>query len=385
MRTTLAFRFEIVLTCLLWLSAANCSAQNARVTFSVVIPGSTPKNALIFITGNDTALGEWNPGKIELSRKSDSVWTRQFIVKNGYSLEYKVTRGAWNAQAVYEKGKIPDNGRLHVQGDTEIVIRPLSWSDGAIGISGGITGTVRYHRGLKGAGLRYARDLIVWLPPSYAKDLNRRYPVLYMQDGQNIIDPKTSFLGDDWRVDEVADSLIRAKMMQEIIVVGIYNSPDRMIEYSDSGLGRVYADFVVNVVKPLIDSAYRTLPDRANTAVMGSSLGGLVSFLFAWWYPDVFSEAGCLSSVFSYNDGKILREVESYNGSRKEIKIYLDCGGVAGEATLKPGLDKMTELLGKKGYRDGIDFVHFYDAAAEHNERAWAARIWRPLEFFFGN
>ena len=360
-------------------------AQHVQVSFKVVTPHTTPANAKVFIAGNDSLLGNWDPGKVELHRMNDSVCDGTFNFDRGAELEYKITRGGWNVQAVYQTGTIPGNNRLVVRGDTDVVVRPMMWSDAMARASGRITGTVRYIRELKGKGLRYARDIIVWLPPSYQKDPSRRYPVLYMHDGQNIIDPVTSFGGYDWRVDEVADSLIGAGKIQELIVVGIYNSPDRMKEYSDSDLGKVYADFVVNVVKPRIDSSYRTLPDRSNTAIMGSSLGGLVSFLFAWWHPEVFSKAGCLSSVFSYNDGKILREVEEYSGPRKNIRFYMDCGGVAGEASLKPGMDKMVYLLRAQEYIEGKDFEVLYDASAEHNERAWASRIWRPLEFFFGH
>ena len=376
--------YPIAAVLLLVLLLTTLKSQDVHVKFAVMVPPSTPKDSKIFIAGNDEILGNWNPGGVELIRQNDSLWQREFTFRKGQELEYKITRGAWNVQAVYQNGQIPGNSRLKAETDTEVVIRPAMWSDDMAGAAGGITGTVRYHRDLRGAGLRYARDLIVWLPPSYENERNRHYPVLYMHDGQNIIDPKTSFAGFDWHVDEVADSLIRAHKMKEIIIVGIYNSPDRTIEYSNAPTGRAYAEFVVRVVKPLIDSTYRTLPDRLHTAVMGSSLGGLVSFLFAWWYPDVFSMAGCLSSVFSYNGGKALKEVKDYDGPKKVIKLYMDCGGYAGEASLKPGMDKMIELLRSKGYTEGVDFESFYDPSAEHSERAWAARVWRPLEFFFG-
>jgi predicted alpha/beta superfamily hydrolase len=378
-------RYLVVCIWLPLFVVAQCNTQAVHVTFKVITPVSTPRHSKIYVAGNDNLLGNWNPGAVGLNKENDSVWTGTFSFRKGRDLEYKITRGGWNNQAIYEDGQIPGNSRLTAYIDTEVIIRPLSWSDIGFKAQGGILGAVRYHGGLKGEGLRFKRDLIVWLPPSYEKKPGRRYPVLYMHDGQNIIDPSTSFAGYDWRMDEVADSLIRAGKMKEIIIVGIYNSPDRMIEYSDTTTGRAYADFVVHIVKPLIDSTYRTLPDRSNTAVMGSSLGGLVSFLFAWWYPDVFSEAACLSSVFSYNGGRILSEVEAYKGPRKGIRIYVDCGGYAGEAMLKPGMDKMVGLLRDKGYMEGRDLERFFDASAEHSERAWAARVWRPLEFLFGD
>jgi predicted alpha/beta superfamily hydrolase len=206
-------------------------------------------------------------------------------------------------------------------------------------------------------------------------------PVVYMHDGQNIIDPRTSFAGIDWQMDEVADSLIRQGAMEEIIIVGISSSPDRMLEYSDTTLGRAYASFVVNELKPLIDSTYRTRSDRRNTAVMGSSMGGLISFLFVWWHPEVFSKAACLSSAFLWEDNKVLHQVESAKELPHDIAIYLDCG--TAESRLLPGFKQMHKLLGEKGLIEGKTLMGFLDEGATHNERAWARRVWRPLVFFF--
>ncbi len=359
-------------------------SQNARITFQVVTPTTIPSAENVFVTGNDSTLGLWNPGKVSLAKYDDSTWIGEFLFPRGKELEFKFTRGTWNTQAIYEAGVIPANSRLTVRNDTVILIRPLSWIDEMTPQEEGITGTVHYVRDLRGDGLAYDRDLIVWLPPSYEQDSSKHYPVLYMQDGQNIIDPRTSFAGYDWRVDETCDSLIRNRKMREIIVVGIYNSPDRMTEYSNSEVGHTYARFVANVVKPLIDSTYRTLPERENTAVMGSSLGGLISFLLAWWYPHVFSKAACLSPVLSYNQEATFKEVESDTSKARGIKIYIDCGGIGAEATLKPGVDRMAHLLDTQGFKKGVNYVSFYDGTAEHNERAWAARLWRPLMFFFG-
>jgi predicted alpha/beta superfamily hydrolase len=172
--------------------------------------------------------------------------------------------------------------------------------------------------------------------------------------------------------------------MEEIIIVGIYNTADRTPEYSDSELGRAYLGFVVNELKPMIDQTYRTKPDAKNTAVMGSSMGGLSAFLFAWKRPEVFSKAGCLSSAFLVDDNRILKEVRNYSGAKKPIRVYLDDGSEGLEASLKPGFDEMVELLERKGYKQGIDLEYFHDAGAEHNERAWAGRLWRPLLFLFG-
>lgn len=246
-----------------------------------------------------------------------------------------------------------------------------------------VVGAVQYHHGLVGEGLQYGRDLIVWLPPSYGKSRRRRYPVLYMHDGQNLFDPAASFLGYDWQADETADALIRKKKMKEIIIVGISSTPDRLSEYSDAPLGRCYARFLVSVVKPFIDATYRTKPDRKNTAVMGSSMGGLISFLLVWRYPEVFSQAGCLSTALARDeDRQLFEEIKVYSGPRKRVRIYLDVGGK--EPALIPGYRALVALLRKKGYAKGRDLACFFDRRAVHNERAWANRLWRPLTFMFG-
>lgn len=359
-------------------------AQQKELAVRVVTPKSTPRDANIFIAGNYDSLGAWNPGAVKMKRENDSVWSFQSSFAEGSRIEFKITRGSWNNEALYQPETIPANVVVILRHDTTVVLHPVSWRDLGFRFEGGITGTVKYHRGLKSPALPNPRDAVVWLPPSYGKEASKRYPVLYMHDGQNIIDPSTSFAGFDWRVDEVADSLIRSGSIQEIIIVGIYNTQDRGPEYSDTPLGRAYADFVVHTLKPMIDSAYRTKPDRKNTAVMGSSMGGLISFLFAWWHPDVFSMAGCLSSAFLVDSNKILSDVRAYTGTKKDIRIYLDNGSEGLEAQLKPGYDEMIEILKTKGYVKGIDLEYFYDDGAEHNERAWARRVWRPLVFMFG-
>ncbi|MDZ7314131.1 MAG: alpha/beta hydrolase-fold protein [candidate division KSB1 bacterium] len=364
--------------------ATGCFSQKQEVTFNVIIPVATPAESKVYIAGNNATLGNWDPGRVELQRKSDSLRSLTCQFSKGLFVEFKITRGSWNTQAIYNEGVIPGNFQFVVNADTAITIRPLTWSDLAFKSGGGITGTVKYHRGLKSEKLRHPRDVIVWLPPSYEQETQKRYPVLYMHDGQNIIDPSTSFIGYDWHVDEVADSLIRAQEIEEIIVVGIYNTPDRNAEYSDTELGRAYADFVIKQLKPMIDSTYRTKPDAQNTAVMGSSMGGLISFLFVWWHPEVFSKAGCLSSAFLVDDNKILKEVRAYTGPKKDIRVYLDVGSEGLDARLKPGYDEMVALLLEKGYVKGVDLEYFYDIGAEHNERAWARRLWRPVRFMFG-
>lgn len=241
-----------------------------------------------------------------------------------------------------------------------------------------IVSKVEYHRKFYSKILNNRRDIIVWLPPSYKKKTEKRYPVLYMQDGQNIMDPKTAYIGIDWQTDETAARLIKAGELQEIIIVGIYNTPERLEEYSDSPKGKNYMKFMVEQLKPFIDKYYRTKPDKEYNAVMGSSMGGLISFLVAWNYPDVFGKTACLSSSFYYDNDKAINMVANYTGEKKKIKIYIDHG----EDGLPRGQKMFCELT-QKGYLIGTDIDYYYSPGADHTESEWARRLQRPLLFFF--
>jgi predicted alpha/beta superfamily hydrolase len=243
---------------------------------------------------------------------------------------------------------------------------------------------VRYHREIKSSLLPYARDVIVWLPPSYWTNRRKRYPVLYVHDGQNMIDPATSFIGVPWGVDRVAKRLIKKGVIKEFIAVGIYNTRDRETEYAGGPRGKYYARFLVKQLKPLIDKTYRTLPDPKKTANLGGSMGGLISFLIAWWYPDICPNAGCFSSAFLWRHNSIIKEVAAYKKPKKNIRIYLDCGTRNLDRFLLPGYKLMVDTLIEKGYRKGVDLDYFFDKDGDHTERDWSRRLWRPLTFFFG-
>lgn len=243
-----------------------------------------------------------------------------------------------------------------------------------------IVGKVEYHKDFTSSLLDNKRDIIVWLHSGYnpQKNPDKNYPVVYMHDGQNIFDPKTSYAGADWRVDETVTKLIKQKKIKEIIVVSIYNTHDRLEEYSWSDKGQKYLKFIIEELKPFIDSNYKTMPGKENTAIMGSSMGGLISFYAAWHHPEVFSMAGCLSSSFYFNNDRSIKQVEFYNGPKKQVKFYIDHG----EDGLIRG-QKMFCLLTQKGYVVGTDIDYYYAPGAEHNEKEWASRLERPLLFFF--
>lgn len=364
---------------LLFLSGIS-TAQEDRIRVSFELFSDVlPDDATVYVTGSHEQIGNWNPMGLQLDFVGSGIWTRSVYFDKPVNLEYKFTLGTWEGEAANISGlplpnfnaKVTDSQTL-----THVVVR---WTDGQKPVlKGQITGTVNYHRGIKGAGLQ-DRDVIVWLPPDYEENPTVRYPVLYMQDGQNIVDPATSSFGVDWQIDETLDSLITGGKINAMIVVGIYNTSDRTYEYTPGDKGTAYMELVAKTIKPMIDKTYRTLPDRANTYVGGSSAGGIISFMLVWTYPEIFSKALCMSPAFKTPEGfeyqfdfvRVVRESKP----RKNVTFYLDNGGVGLEAALQPGIDDMIQALREKEYVFGKHFMMKKDAVASHNEAAWAQRF----------
>ena len=217
----------------------------------------------------------------------------------------------------------------------------------------------------------------VYYPAGYDENTRHRYPVLYMQDGQNLFFPEEAFGGHEWRVDETMDRLDRMNAVVETIVVGIAPA-DRMRDYSAPGY-EAYGRGIVQQLKPRIDARVRSYTGPHHTAVMGSSLGGVASLYLAWQYPEHFGMAGCLSSTFGVMDDLFHRiAVEP----RRDIAVYLDSGWPRDnfDAT-----NAMRDLLIARGYQLGVDLLQFSFPDGIHHEQSWAARLHLPLQFFFGS
>ena len=216
----------------------------------------------------------------------------------------------------------------------------------------------------------------VFLPPGYYENTLKRYPVLYMHDGQNLFLKEEAFLGNTWRADEVLTVLDQMNAIEEVIVVGIHPN-QREREYTLPGYEE-YGRFLVETLKPLIDAKYRTLAGPSDTAVMGSSLGGVVSFYLGWQWPEVFGKVACLSSTFTLRDDLLDRV---FAEPKRNIRIYLDSGwpGDNYEATRS-----MRDRLIWKGYRPGSELFYLAFPEAKHDENAWAARSPIPFQFLFG-
>ncbi|HUR82521.1 MAG TPA: alpha/beta hydrolase-fold protein [Thermoanaerobaculia bacterium] len=234
-----------------------------------------------------------------------------------------------------------------------------------------------------------SRRITVYLPAGYDERDDRRYPVLYMQDGQNLFDPDRAYVpGNHWRLQEAADAAIGDRTAAPMIIVGVdHAGPGRMDEYTPvrdkkhSGGGRAadYARFVIEELKPAIDARFRTLPDAANTGIGGSSLGGLVSMYLALKHPEVFRKAAVMSPSVWWGDRDIVNAVEVFEGALP--RLWLDIGGREGMEALND-TRTLRDRIAAKGWSDDT-FRFFEDRRGDHSERAWARRVRQALEFLF--
>jgi predicted alpha/beta superfamily hydrolase len=254
-----------------------------------------------------------------------------------------------------------------------------------------------YHPDFASRFLPHPRPLVVWLPPGYDDEPDRRYTVLYLHDGQNLFDPDTAFGGVPWGCDVTADRLIRAGEVRPVILVGVGNTRDRMREYGPRrpGMHRKddrsadYGRFLVEEVKPAIDGTYRTSAGPTATAVGGSSMGGLISLHLAKWYPGVFGMCMAMSPSLWWDGEYFLRDIGTKPGWLNTCRIWLDMGGREGHTRVM----QRAGVLRARRLADAIQVVGVERAGrlkyvevpeGEHNEWAWGARFGEALKWLFG-
>ncbi len=247
-----------------------------------------------------------------------------------------------------------------------------------------------------------ARNVQVYLPACYAATSAPRCAVLYMHDGQNLFDPATSFIGVDWAVQTALEQLLAAQRVRPTIIVGIWNTPQRLPEYMPAKpcalitnpamratftkrygkpLSDEYLRFIVTELKPFIDARYRTQPDCANTFIMGSSMGGLISAYALCEYPQVFGGAGCLSTHWPAGDGVMIDYLRGALPDPATHKLYFDHGTETLDATYAQFQRRVDDVVRAAGYIDGTNWLTRRFPGHEHSERAWRARVHIPLAF----
>jgi len=269
------------------------------------------------------------------------------------------------------------------------MVDPISEAPAAT--TGEISTNLRKHPGFQSEFLSDPRNLVVYVPPGYGQEVDRRYPVLYLHDGQNLFEGATAFVpGQDWHVSDTAEELITAGVIEPLIIVGIYNTGrHRIDEYTPTrdrrqragGDAALYGRMLTRELKPFIDRTYRTLPDPANTGLGGSSLGGLVTLYLGVQHPDVYGKLAVLSPSVWW-DNRVILKLVRLTDPKPRLLIWLDIGTSEGGKTVRDARELRDELL-KAGWVLGSDLIYAEIPEAGHNEAAWAERVGPFLHFLF--
>ena len=371
------------------------AAQAVPVTFQVTVPSETPAGDPVYIAGDFQG---WNPGDPahRLTESGPLLYEVTLDPAVGTTLQYKFTRGDWGKVEKGPNGEEIPNRVHQVTGEETLELIVASWAD--LPANSTVTGDVSL---ISVPGFLGGRRVWVYLPPQYHDEPERRYPVLYMLDGQNVFDQATSFAGE-WEVDESCELLIAAEQMAPIIVVAIANGEaGRIDEYTPwhdpdfqggmGGGGEAHLQAFIDFLIPHIDATYRTLTGPEHTGLAGSSLGGLMSLYAAYAHPETFGRLGALSPSIWWYDQELLAFASAQ--PKPSSWIYMDMG------TLEPGyfldgdgngvadavdeLRALRDVMTGQGFVLDEDLMVVEDEGGSHNEAAWAARFPVTLQFLF--
>lgn len=363
------------------------SLLHSQVTFIIdSLPAYTPPQDLIYIAGN---FNGWDPGDAVyvLSKNEDQKWLITLdSATEGTVIQFKFTRGSWETVEKGAQGQELGN-RLFTfgNGDTVHVII-YNWAQGG---GGGSTATENVHimaDNFEMPQLGRTRRIWIYLPPDYSTS-GTNYPVLYMQDGQNLFDDSTSFVGE-WHVDETLNTL-SGQGYKVPIVIGIEHGGDyRLDEYTPwahqlygGGNGDLYVEFIVQTLKPYVDQNYRTYTGRDFNGIIGSSLGGLISHYGAIAYQDVFSKAGIYSPSYWFSDSVYSFTREA--GRQDAMRIYMMCGGAEQQGTISDMIDMQDTLLQAGFSEDEISLTVI--PGGQHNETLWSGDFGNAYKWLFAS
>lgn len=369
--TKCCLRSGFVLLSVFYFSSSAFS-QEYRLHLSVKSIATSHLEDTIYVAGN---FNEWNPGnkKYQLTKNNDNyIIDIPGLKEDVY--EFKFTRGDWSKGEVHKDGAGVNNHIVKLNSDTTLEYTIEAWQDDFKSLER--THSASPHVSVLDTAfvipqLNTTRRVWIYLPEGYSDKKNKKkYPVLYMHDGQNLFDNYTSAFGE-WGVDECLDTLIRDGK-PPCIVVGIDCGPKRMNEYNPydfekfgEGEGAKYVDFLVKTLKPFIDKHYRTLKSKESTVVAGSSMGGLISYYAMLTHPDVFGKAGVFSPAFW--TAPAINDLTDSVGAAMDGKIFFYMGELEG-GTYVEDMKKVADNIGK---RSETIIYTVIDPDSRHNEQAW--------------
>jgi glycosidase/predicted alpha/beta superfamily hydrolase len=367
-----------------------------------VPPGTGP----VYLSGNLPQLGPWRADAVALTG-TDRDRTATVTAPPGTDLEYKFTLGTWEREAVTAAGTVPENNRLRLDRDTVVSHEVpgfkkepreyiVDWR------GSGVKGRLIYWTDVSSQFLGPKRHVEIWLPPGYDDSPNTRYPVLYAHDGQNLFDPRIANTGVDWGVDETVVRLVNQGVIPPIIVVGVWSTSERSREYSPWHDAPAYTSFLLEELMPRVNREFRTRTGPRNTATMGSSMGGLLSFYLVTHHPEAFGSCGCMSTHFPLSEDVaakalniptmgvpdttpfVLRDIRSGLKAPRGARYWFDYGSLSLDSAYGPTHALVRSWLLKQGKVEGRDFVVRHYQGATHKEASWRARLGDVLTFLYG-
>lgn len=341
-----------------------------QITFRVTVPAETPEQPAVHVAGDFQGWQPLSDGH-RLTRVSPELWEGTFPVPAG-EIAYKYVRGTWLRVEKGPRGEEIEDRSLLVDGDRIVEDSVAGWADMPPRQST-IVGDVRTLEALE-------RPVLVYLPPGYESS-GRRYPVLYMFDGQNVFDAATSFAGE-WQADETAERLIAAGEIEPLIIVAVANGGSaRIDEYTPwadpsfsnpGGGGQAHLQRIIQELKPRVDARFRTETAPSRTALSGSSLGGLMTVYGLHAHPEVFGRGAALSPSIWWSDRRLIRFVTE-SGRPSGAWVYADMG--TGESGGVPSLLALRDAWVAAGFELGTNLFVEEVPGGVHNEGSWRARF----------
>lgn len=361
-----------------WLST------HAQVTLRLAnLPSKyTPQLDTLFVAGN---FNDWNPRDTAFRFIKNNQGQLQVTIASSQNpLQFKITRGNWASVEVAANGMdIPNRSQANNPGTVDLQV--ADWAD-TKGTHSSLAQVSILTSQLWLKSLRRYRRIWVCLPPDYQTNPTLRYPVIYMHDAQNLFDAATSFAGE-WKVDEALASLAQQPGWEPIIAVGIDNgggerinelTPFRNPTYG-GGQGEMYGKDVVESIKPLIDSLFRTKPDRQNTALGGSSLGGIQTLYMGYAWPTVFSKLLVFSPSLWYSDS--LQNYLYAQPQAPDVRIHL-LAGTNESASMVAETNAFYNGLISAGFPSANISKNIINGGT-HSEGFWSQHIKTGLEYLF--
>lgn len=316
-------------------------------------------------------LNKWNPGDpaYRFIRKG-SYLQLEIPFDDSLGFQYKITRGSWSAGESDEDGYGAPNRNISARRDTMVFVKVLGWTDKVIRRHTSSPQVELLSDSFPMTALQSSCKIWLYLPPSYHRS-NKHYPVIYMQDGQNLFDRATTSFGTEWKADETMDSIISAGK-KEYIIVGISSGDDRLQEYLpyisrhiQSPKGKEYTKFLVSELVPYVDNHFRTLKRRDGRSIAGSSMGAVISLYALLEYPDVFGSAGLFSGAYWVIDD--FDNIFIRDTGKKKLKVFL----YAGDSEMKSLVSDTEKMKKALAANSRIQVKTMYVKGGQHSEYFW--------------